>query len=224
MSGRPLRVAASEMAAHFVNGLCLNQSGRMDQMKAIATSIVIPIAAGIALLGAAAGGQTSGEKESFTAIAVVNNNLGSGAGTVLIDVTRWSTEAEAKKLVDTLREKGPTELLDELRDQRPTGTIRTPDSLAYDLRFAQQVPTAEGGRRIVLATDRPMGFWEVSRRPPTIDYPFTVIQMEINRDGEGKGTLSYATKITAMHNIIELENFATSPVMLTEIRATKSHR
>ena len=120
--------------------------------------------------------------------------------------------------------KLPTELLDELRDQRPTGTIRTPDSLAYDLRFAQQVPTAEGGRRIVLATDRPMGFWEVSRRPPTIDYPFTVIQMEINRDGEGKGTLSYATKITAMHNIIELENFATSPVMLTEIRTTKSHR
>ena len=47
----------------------------------------------------------------------------------------------------------------------------------------------------MLATDRPIGFWEATRRPRTIDYPFTVIQMEIDRDGEGKGTLSYATKI-----------------------------
>lgn len=165
--------------------------------------------------------QTSGEKEKFTAVAVVNNNLGSGAGTVLIEVTRWSTEAERSRLVNTLLQKGPMALLDELRDSRSTGTIRTPDSLGYDLRFAQQTPTEEGGRRIVLATDRPIGFWEATRRPRTFDYPFTVIQMQIGRDGRGKGTLSYATKIEAHGNMIELENFASSPVMLTDIRAEK---
>ena len=49
----------------------------------------------------------------------------------------------------------------------------------------------------MLATDRPIGFWEAVRQPRTIQYPFTVIQMEIDRDGIGKGTLSYATKIIA---------------------------
>ena len=175
--------------------------------------------AGVALATAGMS-QTAGEKESFTAVAIVNNNLGSGAGTVLIDVTRWSTDMERAKLVSTLLELGPKELLKELRDSRPTGTIRTPDSLAYDLRFAHQTTLDEGRRRIVLATDRPIGFWEAAHQPRTIDYPFTVIQMEVGRDGHGKGTLSYATKITARNkDTIELENFSTSPVMLTDIQA-----
>lgn len=180
-------------------------------------------AAALAVLMTSAAGtfQTSGEKEAFTATAIVNNNLGSGAGTVLIDVNRWSSEAERAALVNALLKKGPEALLAELQDKRPTGTIRTPDSLAYDLRFAHQVPGEDGGRRIVLATDRPIGFWEASARPRTLDYPFTVIQMQIGRDGKGKGTLSYATKIVARGNTIELENFATSPVMLTEIQSRK---
>ena len=42
--------------------------------------------------------QTLGEPENFTATAIVNNNLGSGAGTVLIRVTRWSTDKERTQL------------------------------------------------------------------------------------------------------------------------------
>jgi hypothetical protein len=163
--------------------------------------------------------QTSGEKESFTAVAVANNNLGSGIGTVLIDIARWSTDAERRTLVETLRQKGAQALLRELQDARPTGSIRTPDSLAYDLRFAYQRPGEDGGREIVLATDRPIGFWEAWSRPRSLDYPFTVIQMHIAPDGTGKGTMSYATKIIATGDIIHLENFATAPVMLTEIKS-----
>jgi hypothetical protein len=166
--------------------------------------------------------QTTGEPEEFTAVAIVNNNLGSGAGTVLIQVTRWSPDAERAKLVTVLMEKGPMALLEALRDTRPTGRIRTPDSLGYDLHYAHQTPGEDGGRRIVLATDRPIGFWEATRRPRTIDYPFTIIQMQIGPDGRGQGTMSYFTKILAHDNIIELENFATSPVMLTEIQAKRS--
>jgi hypothetical protein len=166
-----------------------------------------------------AAAQTNGEREEFTAVAIVNNNLASGAGTVLMRVTRWSTEAERARLISTLKSKGPDKLLDELKDMRPVGTIRTPDSLGYDLRYAHQSPAPDGGRQIVLATDRPIGFWEASHQPRTIQYPFTVIQMQIGADGRGKGTLSYATKITAHGNVIELENFATQPVMLTDIKA-----
>jgi hypothetical protein len=163
--------------------------------------------------------QTLGQKERFTAVAIVNNNLGSGAGIVQIDVNRWSTQSERTALLNVLQKSGAEKLLDELQDMRPTGTIKTPDSLAYDLRYANQTPLPEGGRRIVLATDRPIGFWEATRRPRTIDYPFTVIQMEIDRNGEGKGTLSYATKIISQGNTIVLENFATQPIMLTQIKS-----
>lgn len=164
-------------------------------------------------------GQTNAPKEEFSAVAIVNNNLAAGLGRVIMQVTRWSSEAERTRLVDTLLQKGPDELLEVLRDNESVGTIRTPDSLGYDLRYAHQERTADGGRRVVIATDRPISFWEARNQPRTIDYPFTVIQMEFGPEGKGKGTMSYATKITVRAKTVELENFATSPVMLTEVEA-----
>jgi hypothetical protein len=174
-----------------------------------------------ALVNARAATQTQGQPEEFHAIAIVSNNVMSGAGRVDIRITRWSTENERMRLVNTLRAKGADALLDELRETTSVGFIRTPDSLGYDLHYAHQIPGEDGGRRVVLATDRPMGFWETWNQPRTISYPFTVIQMQIGRDGKGKGTMSYATKIAARGNVIELEDFATSPIMLTEIEARK---
>jgi hypothetical protein len=40
--------------------------------------------------------QTLGQPEGFTAIAIVNNNLASGAGTVLINISWWSTAMERR--------------------------------------------------------------------------------------------------------------------------------
>lgn len=189
----------------------------MLKLRALGISLglaaLVSVSAGIA--------QTMGEKEEFNATAIVNNNVASGAGRVIIRVERWSTENERELLNRTLMQKGAGELLDVLQKQKSVGTIRTPDSLGYDLRYAYQEPSDEGGRRVVIATDRPISFWEAANQPRTVDYPFTVIQMELDREGHGKGTLSYATKITARGNTVELENFATSPVMLTDIEAKK---
>lgn len=175
------------------------------------------IGAALLTAGAAPGAQTLGEKERFTAIAIVNNERASGADIVQIDVTRWSTAAERDELLTVLKKQGARKMLNVLQGQRPVGTIKTPDSLAYDLRFAEQSALPDGGRRIVLATDRPISFWEAVNRPRTIEYPFTVIQMEIGKEGKGKGTLSYATKIIPAGKAIVLENFNTQPVMLTQI-------
>ena len=185
-------------------------------------TLCLALCAGAALLTQVTIAQTRGEPEEFTAVAIVNNNVASGAGTVLIQVDRWSTDMERSRLVNAVLKQGPNALLEALQDMRPVGRIRTPDSLGYDLRYAHQTPGADGGRQIVIATDRPIGFWEATNRPRTIDYPFTVIQMQIGREGRGEGTMSIATKILARNNVIELENYATSPVMLTDIQTRKS--
>lgn len=185
----------------------------MLKVKHLAISMVV--AAGLA---APLGAQTTGQPEEFSAVAIQNDNLGSGAARVIIRVTRWSTEKERAQIAAALQ-KGPDQLLDILQDQRSVGTIRTPDSLGYDLRYAHQEPGEDGGRRVVIATDRPIGFWEARNQPRSIDYPFTVIQIEIDKRGEGKGTLSFATKVMPRGNVIVLENFSTSPVMLTKVEA-----
>jgi hypothetical protein len=159
--------------------------------------------------------QTNAQPERFTANAVsLSPQYGTGQQTVEINVNRWSPSSDRAALM-----KSPDELLKQLQKMRPVGTIRTPDSIGYDLHYAQQTPLPEGGRSIVIATDRPIGFWEATNRPRSIDYPFTVIQMNLDRNGMGSGTMSYATRITTKNNIIELEDFATQSIMLNNIRA-----
>ena len=186
----------------------------MLKMSALAVSL--SLAAILTSGGATA--QSNAQPEEFTATAIVNNNLGAGAGRVIVRVERWSSEAERARLTAALA-KGPDALLDALRDLKSVGTIRTPDSLGYDLRYAHQDPGEDGGRHVIIATDRPIGFWEAANQPRTINYPFTVLQMELDKSGGGKGTMSVATKIIVRHNTVELEDFASSPVMLNDIRA-----
>ena len=173
------------------------------------------------MLTAPAGTQSNQLAERFTAFAVSLGGMrqASGASAVDITINRWSTDAERQQLIDVLQSKGPAALLEALRDMREVGNIRTPDSLGYPLRYAHQSAADEGGRRIVIATDRPIGFWEAVNRPRTFDYPFTVIQMQLGSDGTGEGRMSIATRIIAHDNIIELENYASQPVMLKEVRA-----
>ena len=179
--------------------------------------MVVPLIL-LAVVGSA---QTNGQPERFTANAVSTSpEYGTGQRVVDITIDRWSPNSERERLVNALQTKGSNELLKQLQKNRPVGRIRTPDSLGYDLRYAQQTPLPEGGRMIVIATDRPIGFWEATERPRSIDYPFTVIQMKLDREGNGSGTLTYATRIVAHeNNVIELEDFATQPIMLNNIRA-----
>jgi hypothetical protein len=161
--------------------------------------------------------------DRFTAFAVnldSSTPLPTGAGQIEIVVNRQSSEAEAKRLTATLLEKGPDALLEQLQDLPRIGYIRTPSSLGYDLRFARTTKDDEGNEVITIITDRYINFWEAANRPRTIDYPFTVIELRINRNGEGEGKLSLFTKITAdkKRNTIVLENYGTQPVLLKSVQ------
>jgi len=161
-------------------------------------------------------------REHFTAVAVNTSTVGrTGEGPVDITINQWTSEADRDRLMTLFREKGEKALLSALQDQKPVGTISTPGSVGYDLRYARQLPTAEGGRRIILATDRPMGFWEATDQPRSVDYPFTLIELRVDKNGNGEGKLSVATKLTLENNTLVIENYANQPVMLNQVKATK---
>jgi hypothetical protein len=161
-------------------------------------------------------------RERFTAVAVNVSTVGrTGAQQVDITINRWTTDAERDRLVSIFKEKGPEDLLAALQKTKPVGTISTPGSLAYDLRYARELPGADGGRRIILATDRPISFWEAANRPRSADYPFLLIELHLNKNGEGEGKLSLATKLTLNDNVLVIENYANQPVMLNEVKQKK---
>lgn len=165
-----------------------------------------------------ASAQTMGTPEKFTAAAINMNN--GRAGNIDITVNRWSTDAQRDALMAVMTTKGPDKLLDALQDMPAVGHFGAPGNLSWDLRFARRVPLPDGGERVILVTDRRIGFWEAAHQPRSIDYPFTVIELRLNRDGEGEGKMSLATKVIhdKEHNILTLENYDIQPVQLTNVR------
>ena len=188
----------------------------------IAATVLLALALTSVQTPAQRGEDDSNGREEFTAVALSAGGPRSNpvAGQLDITIARWSTEAERQRLMSTLG-KGQTAMLESLRDMPRVGTIRTPGNLGWDLHYAHQMQGEDGGRRIFLATDRPISVWEAVNRPRTIDYPFTFIELRVNRAGEGEGKLALATRVIASEDgrFVHLENWDTQPIALTEVKS-----
>jgi hypothetical protein len=178
---------------------------------------LVVAATGLALEPA---GSAQNQRETFTAFAVQTvARPGSQTGTVDISIDRWSTDAQREQLIVALKEGGPKALLKALQRQPEVGRIRTPDRVGYDLRYARQAPLEDGGRQIVIGTDRPIGYLEARNMGRTMDYPFTLVEMRLNANNEGEGKLLSMTKIYIDDkNNLVLENYGQQPTQLNQIR------
>jgi hypothetical protein len=183
----------------------------------IGVFICVYAAAGALALAVPLTAQPDRPPERFTALAVnLESPRRAMTGTVEIVVNRWSTDRERDRLLTVLLEKGPEKLMDALQDTPRVGYIRTPDGIGYDLNFSRRTPGEDGVERIEVVTGRDFRFWEVINQPGSIDYSFAVIELRINRDGQGEGRMSIATKI--MGKALALEEYATQPVSLQKAR------
>jgi hypothetical protein len=190
------------------------------------------IAASVLAMAAVAApvAQTTGDKLEITAFAINMSNIATGANAVVqINIDKWSTPEERERLITTMLEKGSDALLRELQKLPVKGRFRIPNArrpdphqlaLGHDIRYAWEAPLPEGGRRIVLLTDRYIGFQEARNQPRTIDYPFTLMEIRVDKEGKGEGKAAVATKISfdKGKKQIELENYSSEPVRLNEVR------
>jgi hypothetical protein len=163
---------------------------------------------------------------SLTAVAVNMSNVGrQGAQTLQITIERWTAPEELAKLREALVEKGSESLIRALQDVEPrAGYLRSATGgLGWDIGYAAQSELPGGGRRIVIATDRPMSFAERASQPRSAEYEFLVAEMHIGPDGKGQGKLVPMAKVTYndVRRMIEIENYATEPVRLTQITVDK---
>lgn len=177
----------------------------------------------------ALGGEEVAPEDSLplrlTAFAVNMSGVGRAkAGRIDMTVERWSTDAEREKLRDTLIERGADKLLDTLQDVKPrVGFMRTPESLGWDLKFAREFVNSDGSRRIILASDRPMSFYEARNSTRSRDYEFTIIEIRLGPDGKGVGKYAGAVKVhyDKETKTLELENYGQEPIRLTEVKLEK---
>jgi hypothetical protein len=138
-----------------------------------------------------------------------------------LTITRWSTPAEQDKLRTTLLEQ-PKNVLEVLSKMPEVGRMETPGNIGYALRYAQKTSTS-GTERILLLTDRPVGFAEASNSGRTLDYPVTVIQLEMQPSGKGEGKIAVAARLVPnrLGREIMVEDWNFTPVVLQGVERDK---
>ena len=194
----------------------------------------VTILAAVAALGTAPSGQapTAARPLRLSATAVDMGAVGSDTSSLLqITITRWSTEQERHDLVATAA-SGRDALLPALRAMPFHGRIAIPKwigpdpynaRLGWDLRYAAKAPLDDNGQRITIVTDRSIGRLEEHEQPGALAYPFTLIDIRLDKNGQGSGRFAAATNIEfdTTTNQLRVNNYAAEPVRLKNVKIEK---
>lgn len=190
-------------------------------MSGLSTVLAVSVAFSVPAMAAEDAG---GLPLRLRATAVNMSNVGrTGAAQIDIVVERWSTEEENAKLRDALVEGKGDRLLTDLQAIRPRAGFVRRTGLGWDLQAARVIGNADGSRRILIATDRPIGFWEAANAPRSRDYEFMLLEIRLGKDGRGEGKVVPAAMVRfdAGTRTLEIENYASQPVRLTDVRVVK---
>jgi hypothetical protein len=72
--------------------------------------------------------------------------------------------------------------------------------VGYSLKYAHSTPSADGGERVTLVTDRPLGSftfggWSVPSPTAQPSLPYSVVELYVSGNGSGTGNLSLASAV-----------------------------
>jgi hypothetical protein len=141
---------------------------------------------------------------------------------VTIYITAWTTDQQVQDFISVLKEKGPDGLVKAMEKTSDVGRLSPTGFVGSGFRFARYRPTADGGLRIVMVTNRPMSFGELYRGGRSTDYQFGIVVLNVDKNGKGTGTLAPVCKIKFnKKNELEIENYGQKPLRLANVYLQK---
>jgi hypothetical protein len=162
-------------------------------------------------------GGREGAEEVYTGTAV---SMGGATRYFTLTITGRTPDAEAKQYLQILQSQGQDALLKAIQKNK-LGTIQF-EGLGRDINVVREKQT-EAGRKITIVFERWLQFFELRYGTRSVDYPFTYIELYINAQGKGEGTMIGAARISwdKKKDAIDVENFATYPLRLVNVERRK---
>lgn len=112
------------------------------------------------------------------------------------------------------------------------GYLWSSEVAGYAIRYAVRLPQPGGGERIILLTERRLGAWNDQWKPAgpaaanagSPNAEFSLIEIRVNPKGEGEGKISQDAKLSidTSARTLELENYGAAPVVLKNVKPSKS--
>ncbi len=117
-------------------------------------------------------------------------NVGSNFFSIQVD--EYTSDDEFIEFMEILAAGGPRRLEDAFPRSRKGRIII--NSLGYDIALVRSTPT-ESGRVVRVFTVRRLGFDESARQTRSREYPFGMIELDLDHDGRGDGVLVVAARL-----------------------------
>jgi hypothetical protein len=136
--------------------------------------------------------------------------------TFTLSIDHYDSGAELQQLADTLSAKGQLSLRDQLW-KGTAGTLSVGGRLAYPVAAVLSQDTSSG-RMIRVVMNRPMSTFEVQNYTRSSKYPFSVLELTIDRNGHGEGRLIGAAKLRMHGNELSFESLGVQPLRLMDVR------
>ena len=183
---------------------------------------------GLLVLAAGGGGgaQPGGDESVPETITATTANMDPEGTELRFNVLRWSDDAEREAVFDVLTgadtEASDDGELDALTDLPTLGYV-WPDgsSLGYAIKYARRDTAPGGGERLTFVTGRRLGTfgrdpWTPAGTPDTVLRPFTVIELRLDGNGDGAGTMSPAADVAfdEANQTVALTNYDDAATLL----------
>ncbi len=175
--------------------------------KQLARLSLFALAVGLLLLPCLFG-QEKPKPEHYAATWAITGGRAGGT-TVPIDIriNRFNTDEDIMKFAEILKEGGTGALRRALEKEdvgqiSPTARVGTPIAVARKLQSGDKTVI-----RVVTARNLPFLALYYSGR--SVDYPFTIVELQLDANGKGQGTGIAAAKISfnKKQNTYEIESF-----------------
>jgi len=176
-------------------------------MRRLKTAGALALVAGLLLCSTALAKEKS-EPDVYSAIwAVVGGTAGGSTVSINIYVNRYNTDDDIMNYAALLVDSGPDGLRgalekEDLGQLAPVGRVGTPIAIARKLQ--------KGDKTIVrVVTVRNLSFVELRYSGRSVDYPYTFLELVLDKNGKGTGTAIGAAKIrfNKKKNTYEIESY-----------------
>ena len=147
---------------------------------------VIAIISLVLLLSTSSTAQDTPKRETFQATAMGQSTQLGRMFSVNIIVEEYSTAEDQQALLEAFTSKGMEGLFNALSKMKSKGRISMTGTLGYDVTYIRSFPTATG-RKIRIATNRPIRIGEAWADGRSTDYNLSAIELDINNE-KGKST------------------------------------
>jgi hypothetical protein len=153
-------------------------------------------------------GQEKPKTDHYSAVwAVVGGGAGGSTVSIDIRINRYNTEEDIKNYAEVLKDSGPQALRRSLEKEdvgqlSPVGSVGTPIAIARRLENGDKTT-------IRVLTARNMSFAELRNSGRSVDYPYTMLEFVLDKNGTGTGTAIGAAKVRfdKKKNQYEIESF-----------------